>query len=63
MSKLSARRQNKGLSQAQLSEKAGVSKKVIQHYEQGFRDINKAAGDTLRRLAKALDCYIEDLLE
>ena len=32
-------------------------------YEQRTRNINHAQGDILNRLANALDCAIEDLLE
>lgn len=50
------------LSQSQLAEKAGVSVRVLQNYEQGVRDLNKAAAGTVLRLAKALDVTVEDLL-
>lgn len=63
MSNLKSIRQDKKLTQIELSEKAGVSVRMIQHYEQGVKDINKAQGDTLRALATALECMIEDLLE
>lgn len=37
--------------------------RTIQQYERRSRDINKAAGATLRALSIALSCSIEDLLE
>ena len=35
----------------------------IQLFEQGHRDINKTAAITLHKLAKAMCCRMEDLLE
>lgn len=52
-----------GLSQAKLAEISGVNVRMIQHYEQGAKDINAAAALTVYRLAQALNCTIEDLLE
>ena len=52
-----------GLSQKQLAEKAEVSIRNIQMYEQRHNDINKAQADILFRLAKTLGCNIEDLFE
>lgn len=55
-------RNNKGLSQRQLSELSAVNFRMIQHYEQGVKDINAARLDTLLNLSIALDCRISDLL-
>lgn len=63
MSNLKTIRTNRGLSQGKLSELSGVNYQMIQKYEQGVKDINKAQGLTLQALATALDCKIEDLLE
>lgn len=63
MSNLKTIRTNKGLSQGKLSEISGVNTRMIQYYEQGVKDINKAQGLTLQALANALECKIEDLLE
>lgn len=52
-----------GLSQAKLAEVSGVNLRMIQHYEQGFKDINKAEVLTVYHLAQALNCTIEDLIE
>lgn len=52
-----------GFTQAKLSELSGVNIRMIQHYEQGIKDINKAQGITLYKLAKALGCQMEDLIE
>ena len=40
-----------------------VSLRQIQLFEQGQRDINKTQGETLRKLAKALNCSMEDLMQ
>lgn len=63
MSNLKRIRTEIGLSQSELSEASGVNLSMIQFYEQGVKDINKAQGATLYRLAQALRCTIEDLLE
>ena len=52
-----------GLSQSQLAEASGVNVRMIQYYEQGVKDINKASGETLYKLSRALGCKMEDLLE
>lgn len=55
-------REAAGLTQAELSERSDVSVRMIQHYEQGVKDVNKAAADTVRKLAEALHVEIKDLL-
>ena len=61
--RLQARRKKCNLTQRKLSEVSGVNLRAIQQYEGRSKDINKAAGATLRSLARALSCRIEDLLE
>lgn len=56
-------RNKSGLSQSQLAEKSGVNVRMIQHYEQGQKPINNAEAMTVYKLAQALDCTVEDLLE
>lgn len=51
------------LSQKQLADKAEVSIRNIQMYEQRQNDINKAQADILFRLSKTLCCNMEDLFE
>lgn len=63
MSNLKRLREEKGLSQSQLANASGANLRMIQHYEQGVKDINKANGENLYKLSKALDCQIEDLLD
>lgn len=52
-----------GCTQAELSERSGVSLRSIQMYEQRNKNINKASADTIYSLAKVLGCTIEDLME
>lgn len=52
-----------GCSQSELAQLSGVSLRSIQMYEQRNKDINKASVETVFRLAKALGCQIEDLME
>lgn len=52
-----------GCSQSELAKRSGVSLRSIQMYEQRNKDINKASSDTLYRVAKALGCTMEDLIE
>lgn len=51
------------LLQADLSDKSGVNLRMIQKYENGEKDINKAQALTLYKISKVLNCNIEDLLE
>ena len=52
-----------GFTQVELAERSGVSLRSIQMYEQRNKNINKASADTMYRLAKALGCTMEDLIE
>lgn len=52
-----------GLSQSQLSQASGVALRMIQAYEQGTKDINRAECLSIYRLAQSLSCTVEDLLE
>lgn len=63
MSKLQDKRKAAGLSQRKLADRVGLSFRMIQHYEQGSLDINKAAVETVYRLAAALGCSMEDLID
>lgn len=56
-------RTESNLSQSQLAEKAGVNVRMIQHYEQGYKNINTAQAITVYRIAEALGCTVGDLLE
>lgn len=61
--RLQIRRKYCALTQRELSERSGVNLRTIQQYERRSKDINKAAGATLRALAQTLSCQVEDLLE
>lgn len=52
-----------GCSQKELADLSGVSLRSIQMYEQRNKDINRAQAESLYRMAKALGCQMEDLLE
>ena len=56
-------RRANGFSQKQLAEVSGVTLRMIQLYEQRQNDINKAQVSTLNRLARSLNCRMEDLME
>ena len=56
-------RERMGLSQSELARESGVSVRMIQHYEQRQKDLNKAQMKTIWLLAKALHCSMEDLME
>lgn len=55
-------RLSRGLSQSQLALVSGVKIRSIRAYEQGDLDISRAQYDTLRALAGALCCTVEDLM-
>lgn len=63
MSNLKKLREEASLSQNKLATLSGVSNRMIQYYEQGAKNINKAQADTLYKLSKILNCSIEDLIE
>lgn len=51
------------ISQSQLADKSGVNVRMIQKYEIGERNINRAEGMTLYRMASALNVQMEQLLQ
>lgn len=61
--RLQTQRKISGYSQRELAEKVGVNLRTLQQYEIRAKDINKAAGETLLALSRALGCRVEDLLE
>lgn len=63
MNKLKEIRTQQGLSQSLLSKETNVSLKTLQAYEQGDRDLNKAQAETVYKLAKALNCKMEELID
>lgn len=63
MVKLQRQRKNLGLSQSELARKSGINLRTLQQYETKAKDINKASVSSVRALASALGCRIEDILE
>lgn len=63
MSKLKQRRTEAGLTQKELADKTELSLRTLQHYEQGTKDLTTAAAITVWKIAKALNCTIEDLID
>ena len=53
----------RNISQKELADKAGISVRQIQLFEQRQRDINKTQGTTLLQISRALGCRMEDLIE
>lgn len=63
MSKLKEVRTGRGLTQKEVSEASGVNLRILQYYEQGANDINKAQALTVYKIAQALGCNVDDILE
>lgn len=63
MTNLRKYRLKKDWSKKELAERSGVSVNMIVKYESRERDIDKAQIETLAKLAQALECKIQDLLE
>ena len=61
-SRLKWYREDKGMTQLELSEKSGVNLRMIQNYEQGVKDINKASVVTVLQLAEALGVDVYDII-
>lgn len=62
MTPLKRQRKNCNLTQQQLSERTGITLRMIQAYEQDRQDISRAEVRTIITLARALDCEPEDLI-
>ena len=63
MTNLKRIRNERGISQSKLAELSGVNVRMIQHYEQGFKDINQASALTVYKLAETLCTTVGELLE
>lgn len=63
MKNLQRIRKEHDLSQLQLADASGVNLRMLQKYENGEKDINKAAAITVYQLAKTLNVNMVDLLE
>lgn len=51
------------MTQKILGEQSGVSVRIIEQYEQGKKDLNRASAETVYKLSKALGCGMEELIE
>ena len=60
---LKALRLDAGLSQSELAEISDIPVRTIQQYEQNQKNINAAKAETVVKLAKALNCTVEALME
>ena len=56
-------RESRGMSQQDLSAKSGINKRMIQAYEQGYRDINGAKLSKLVTLCLALECHLSEIVD
>lgn len=56
-------RESKGMSQSQLAKASGVNVRMIQYYEQGAKDINKASVETVVKMADALGVDVKRIME
>lgn len=62
-SKIKARREMMGISQAELAKRADISVRTLQQYEQKRKNINNAAAITLVNICNVLHCDVRDLME
>ena len=62
MNRLKQMREARGMTQSALAMASGVSIRLIQAYEQGYKDINKAQVLTVIKLANTLECDIREII-
>lgn len=63
MGNLKSHREKISMSQGVLANISGISMETIKRYETVKESINQAPADKLYKLANALECNMEDLLE
>ena len=56
-------RESRGMSQQDLADKSGINKRMIQAYEQGYRDINGAKLSKLVTFCIVLECHLSEIVE
>ena len=56
-------RESRGMSQQDLADKSGINKRMIQAYEQGYRNINGAKLTTLVTFCLALECHLSEIVD
>lgn len=63
LTRLTAKRLSRGITQKELANMTGLQQAYIAGLENSTRNINNITVTNLRRLASALDCSMESLLE
>lgn len=63
MNKLKKMRESRGLSQSQLASMAGINLRTLQYYEQGVLNFNGCKIEKIFKVALALNCDVEDILD
>lgn len=61
--KLKALRVNSGLTQLEVSEKAGLNFRTYQYYEQGNKPIEGAKLEVLIKICLALNCKLDEIID
>ena len=56
-------RESRGMSQQDLADKSGINKRMIQAYEQGYRDINGAKLSKLVTFCIVLECHLSEIVD
>ena len=56
-------RESRGMSQQDLADKSGINKRMIQAYEQGYRDINGAKLSKLVTFCIVLKCHLSEIVD
>lgn len=56
-------RKERNMTQKELSDRSGVSLRMIQLYEQRQNDINRASGSVINKLSWVLNCNFYDIME
>ena len=60
---LKSYRKAAGMTQKGLADLIGISIKTLQDYESGRKNINTASASTVKKIAEALGCKMEDLIQ
>ena len=56
-------RESRGMSQKDLATVTGIPKRMIQAYEQGYRDINGAKLSKLVTFCLVLECHLSEIVD
>lgn len=59
---LKERRNGSGLKQREVAEMTGIDIKTVQDFESGRKDIHRAAAATVKKMAEAYGCSMEDII-